>query len=68
MKILAWNVYGAKKRQIREEVRLISRIHKPNLLSLMETMVTKNVTRRSISLLGFDHYDYFNPINHGDGI
>jgi len=68
MKILAWNVRGAKKRQISEEIRLIQKTHQPDLLFLLETMVTEENTKRIIPHLGFQYHDFSNPINHSGGI
>ena len=68
MKILAWNVQGAKKRQITEEIKFIQKHHQPDLIFLMETMVNEEHTKRIISRLGFQFYDFSNPINHSGGI
>ena len=40
MKIMAWNVQGAKKHQICDEIRIINQADKPDLLFLIETMVS----------------------------
>jgi len=68
MKILAWNVQGAKKRQISEEIRFIQKAHQPDLLFLLETKVTEENTKRLIPHLGFQCHDFSNPINHSGGI
>ena len=68
MKIMAWNVQGAKKHQIREEVRVLKQVHKPDLLFLIETMVSEQTTRKIIVQLGFDHFDFVSPHNHSGGI
>ena len=68
MKILTWNVQGAKKEHFLEEIRLIQKTHQPDLMFLLETMVSKANTKRLISRFGFQCYDYVNPINHSGGI
>jgi len=68
MKILAWNVQGAKKRHLAEEIRILQKVHQPDLLFLLETMVTEDNTKRIISRLGFQCYEFSNPINHSGGI
>ena len=68
MKILAWNVQGAKKRYLAAEIRTLQKIHQPDLVFILETMVTEANTKRLISRLGFQCYDFSNPINHAGGI
>ena len=68
MKIMAWNVQGSKKHQIRDEIRVINQGHKPDLLFLIKTMVFDQTTRKLIAKLGFEHYDFVNPQNHSGGI
>ena len=68
MKILAWNVQGAKKQQIREEIRYLQKSQQPDLIFLIETMASEDTTNRILPQLGFDHYDYTLPVNHTGGI
>ena len=68
MKVMAWNVQGAKKHQIREEIRVINQTHRPDLLFLIETMVSEQTTRKLIAKLGFEHFDFVSPHNHSGGI
>ena len=68
MKIIAWNVQGAKKHQIRDEIRVINQSQKPDLMFLIETMVSEQTTRKFIANLGFEHFDFVNPQNHSGGI
>ena len=68
MKVMAWNVQGAKKHQIRDEIRVINQTHRPDLLFLIETMVSKQTTRKLIDKLGFEHFDFVSPQNHSGGI
>jgi len=68
MKILAWNVQGAKKCQIREEIRYLHKTQQPDLLFLIETMASEETTKRILPQLGFDQYDFTLPVNHAGGI
>jgi len=68
MKILAWNVQGAKKRQISEEIRFVQKAHQPDLLFLLETMVSEENAKCIILHLGFQCYDFSTPINRSGGI
>ena len=68
MKILAWNVQGAKKQQIREEIRYLQKSQQPNLVFLIETMTLEETAKLILSQLGFDHYDYTLPVSRSGGI
>ena len=68
MKIMAWNVQGAKKQQILEEIRFIHQAHKPYLLFLIKTMISDQTTRKLIAMLGYEHFDFVSPPNHSSGI
>jgi len=68
MKILAWNVQGAKKRQLREEIRYLQKFQQPDLLFLIKTMTSKETAKQILPQLGFDHYDFTLPVNHSGGI
>ena len=68
MKILSWNVQGVKKELFSEEIRFIQKSHQPDLVFLLETMVSEANTKRIIPRLGFHFYDFVNPINHSGGI
>ena len=61
MKVMAWNVQGAKKHQIRDEIRVINQTHRPDLLFMIETMVSEQTTRKLIAKLGFEHFDFVSP-------
>ena len=41
MKVVCWNVQGAKKPQLRVEVGFINRTIRPNILILLENMVNE---------------------------
>jgi len=68
MKILAWNVQGARKQQLTEEIKIVQKTQQPDLMLLTETMVSEETTKRIISSLGFQCHDFSNPINHSGGI
>ena len=68
MKVISWNVQGAKKIQVLQERKLLSRIHKSDILFLLETMVNEENIGRLLPTLGYDHYDYVLPVNHSGGI
>ena len=68
MKILAWNVQGAKKCQVRDEIRYLKIAQQPDLLFLIETMASESTAKQILPQLGFDHYDYTLPVNHSGGI
>ena len=68
MKVLAWNVQGAKRSQLQEEVKYLRTVHKPDLVFLLETMATETTTQKILPQLGFDHFDYTLPVNHSGGI
>jgi len=57
-----------QKSQITEEIRFIQKKHQPDLIFLLETMVTEENTKRLISRLGFHYHDFSNPIDHSGGI
>ena len=68
MKILAWNVQGAKKQQIREEICYLRKTQQPDLIFLLETMASAETAHRLLPQLGFDNYDFTLPVNHSGGI
>ena len=59
MKILCWNVQGAKKFQLRLEVGFINRIIRPDILILLEIMVNEQnaelIIRNWVSLTTDSH-------------
>ena len=68
MKIVSWNVQGAKKAKVREEVKFLQRTHKPDILCLIETMTNDRNTAQIIQKMGFENYDFIPPVNHSGGI
>jgi len=68
MKVIIWNVQGAKKAQLQLEVGFINQTINPDILFLTETMVNEHNTQRIISTLGFRHFEFILPQNHEGGI
>jgi len=68
MKIIIWNVQGAKKAQLQLEVAFINRTINPDILFLIETMVNDLNAQSIIRTLGFRNFDFIFPNNHVGGI
>ena len=64
MKILAWNVQGAKKHQLREEVRFLQKVQQPDLVFLLETMASDITAKQILPQFGFDYFDYYLSLIH----
>ena len=68
MKIVCWNVQGAKKSQLRLELGFINRPIRPDILILVETMVNEQNADLIIRNLGFSHFNTITTKNHCGGI
>ena len=68
MKILSWNVQGAKKSHFQQEVGFINRTIKPDILILLETMVNECNAAHIVKSLGYQFYETISPHNHAGGI
>ena len=68
MKIISWNVQGLKGVQVLQEITFLLRVHKRNMLFLIETLVNESNLLRILPNLGFAHFDYILPLNHSGGI
>ena len=68
MKIICWNVQGAKKPQLRQEVGFINRTIKPDILILLETLVNCQNSNLIIKQLGYQFSSTIPPVNHMGGI
>ena len=68
MKIIIWNVQGAKKAQLQLEVGFLSRTINSDILILTETMVNEQNAQQIIRTLGFRNFDFILPQNHVGGI
>ena len=68
MKVICWNIQGAKKSQLRHEVGFINRTIKPDILILLETLVNCQNTDLIINQLGYRFSSTIPPVNHTGGI
>jgi len=68
MKISSWNIQGIKQKQSVQELKLLIRIHKPDMIFLLETLTNEINMLKVLPFLGFDHFDFFLPNNHSGGI
>ena len=68
MHIISWNVQGVKKSQVFQEILFLKRTHKPNVLLILETMVNKKNIVDILPKMGFEHFDYVEPVNHSGGL
>jgi len=68
MKIISWNVQGAKRSQVLLELQFLKRTQKPNIVFLLETMVNEQNSLRILPRLGFEFYDFVIPNNHSGGL
>jgi len=68
MKVICWNVQGAKKVQVLEEVNFLKRLHNPDIIFLLETLTNDLNSKRIIQRMGFQNSDFVLPINHSGGI
>ena len=68
MKVICWNVQGAKKAQLCHEVGFINRTIKPDILILLKTMVNGPNEELIIRKLGYHHFSTIPPFNHVGGI
>jgi len=68
MKIISWNVRGAKKAQVLQEILFLKRMYQPQMIFLLETLVNKTNILQILPKMGFDHFDYVEPVNHSGGL
>jgi len=68
MKVISWNIQGAEKSQVTQEVKILAKIHKPDIVFLLETVVYDQNISKILPQMGFDHFDYISPNNHSGGI
>ena len=68
MKVISWNVQGAKRSQVLLELQFLKRTQKPNIVFLLETMVNEQNSLRILPRLGFEFYDFVIPNNHSGGL
>jgi len=68
MKVVCWDVQGAKKPHLRLEVGFITRTINPDILFMLETMVKEQNAESIITTLGFSHHERIPSTNHCGGI
>ena len=67
MRIISWNVQRIKKAQVLQEIFFLKRTHKPQIMFLLETLVNKMNILDILPKMGFEHFDYVEPVNHYGG-
>jgi len=67
MRIISWNVQGSKKAQVVQEILFLKRTHSPQMIFLLETLVNKKHILQILPKMGFEHFDYIEPVNHSGG-
>jgi len=68
MRIISWNVQGTKKSQVLQEIQFLKRTHKPQILFLLETLVNEKNILAILPKIGFQYFDYVEPVNHSGGL
>ena len=64
MKVVCWNVQGAKKSQLRLEAGFINCNIRPGILIWLETKVNDQNMNMITRNLGFSHYEIIPVVNH----
>jgi len=64
MRIISWNVRGTKKVHVLQEIAFLKRTYKPQLIFLLETLVNKKNILDILPKMGFEHFDFLEPIDH----
>ena len=68
MKIISWNIQGLKKTQALQEILFLQRLHKPDIMFILETLVNSANIERILPKTRFQHFDYVDPVNYSGGI
>jgi len=68
MKIVSWNVQGIKKPQQLWKLLFLISTYKPDIIYILETMVSEEHITKIIPKIRFDHFDYVPLINHSGEI
>ena len=68
MKVIIWNTEGIKKAQALQELLFLTHSYKPDILFILETMVTDKHLQNILLRLGFVYYDFVPATNHAGGI
>jgi len=67
MKIISWNIQGLKKKAL-QEILFLQRLHKLDIMFILETLVNSANIERILPKIGFQQVDYVDPVNHFGGI
>jgi len=65
MKVICWNIQGIKKPQALQELLFLKHTQRPDILFILETLVTDKHLQTILPKLGFD---FVSPTNHAGGI
>jgi len=68
MRVISWNVQGAKRTQVLLELQFLKRTYKPDIIFLLETMVNERNILQLLPRIGFEHFDFVAPNNHSGGL
>ena len=68
MRVISWNVQGAKRTQVLLELQFLKRTYKPDIIFLLETMVNERNILQLLPRIGFEHFDFVTPNNHSGGL
>ena len=68
MKIISWNVQGAKRSQVLLELLFLKRTHKPDIVFLLETIINEQNILQILARIGFEFFDFVIPSNHSGGL
>jgi len=68
MQISCWNIQGLKKAQEIPKAKFLIQSQKPDILFLIETMLSDVNSQKFLSMLGFAHFDYVTLVNHSGGL
>jgi len=58
----------SKKKQALQEILFLQRLHKPDIMFILETLVNSANIEQILPKIGFQHFDYVDPVNHSSGI
>ena len=58
----------ATKLQVVQEIKFLTRTHKPDIIFLPETIINKTNILKILPTMGYGHFDYILPTIHSGGI
>ena len=68
MKIISWNIRGAKRSQAISELIYLRKKINPDILFVIETMVSPSTSNRLSKTLGYENVKFVDPIGHCGGM